>query len=547
MSAVSHALWPAIVLLAGWIGLRVDPNRLARLRALPDSRAIPIALGLITAGVIWYLSGSLHPVPVVHDEASYLLQAQTFARWRWTMPSPPLPEFFQQLHVLVTPAFASKYPPGHALLLVPGIWLGLPALAPVLLNGLAGALLFVLVRRVANGWVALLTFLLWLPLTSNLAFRPGYFSETTSSLLWILGWWALVEWRETGRRTWLITLAACVGWMAITRPLTAVAFAIPVACVVLWRVARQRAWSTLVVPAAVGVAILALLPLWNVRTTGRWSESPYTLYTKTYLPFDVMGFGVDTTPPARPLPPDMHDVAENFEAIHAAHTLRRLPTTLFERWRVLFDDAFGGIRLPLALFALLSLAVLPASGWFAIAGSVVLTVCYLSYAHNPSWVLYYLEINPLFPFLIACGIWTAWLALEREAPGAWRRGLRTPSPRAALSALILCVLLLVPAHAQVNWMRHSWDVRRSYQASFAEGVHRLAGDRIIVFVRYRPGHEGAFSLITNSADLPDARAWLVYDRGVEDASLIARAPDRVPYLYDEASTTFTRMSSATHE
>jgi hypothetical protein len=221
--------------------------------------------------------------------------------------------------------------------------------------------------------------------------------------------------------------------------------------------------------------------------------------------------------------------------------------TLFERWHVLFDDAFGGIRLPLALFALVSLAVLPASGWFAIAGSLLLTVCYLSYAHNPSWVLYYLEINPLFPFLIACGIWAVWLALDREAPAARSQALRTASPRAGLSASILCALLLVPAHAQVDWMRHSWEARRSYQASFAERVHQLQGDRIIVFVRYKPDHEGAFSLITNSADLPNERAWLVYDRGGENASLLARAPDRVPYLFDEAAMTFTRLSSPAHE
>src|SRR6266566_2947042 len=154
-----------IVLLTGWVGMRTPEGGFSALRALPDSRFTPLAVAFATMLVIWYVWGSLHQVPIVHDEASYLLQAETFARGRWTMPSPPLPAFFEQFHVFVTPTFASKYPPGHGMLLVPGIWLGIPGLIPLVLNGLAAALLFVLVRRVTNGWIALLTFVLWLPMS----------------------------------------------------------------------------------------------------------------------------------------------------------------------------------------------------------------------------------------------------------------------------------------------------------------------------------------------------------------------------------------------
>src|ERR1700676_2152357 len=145
----------AVVLVAGWVGMRVPADRFSAVRTLPDSRFAPAAVALVAMLVTWYVWGSLHQVAIVHDEASYLLQAETVARLRWAMPSPPLPAFFEQFHVLVAPTFASKYPPGHGILLVPGIWLGMPGLVPVLLNGLAAALLFVLARRVTNGWVAL--------------------------------------------------------------------------------------------------------------------------------------------------------------------------------------------------------------------------------------------------------------------------------------------------------------------------------------------------------------------------------------------------------
>ena len=524
-----------LVLLASWVGMRVPEGRLTALQSLPDSRCAPLVVAIMTMLVIWYVWGSLHQVPIVHDEASYLLQAETFARGRWAMPSPPLPAFFEQFHVFVTPTFASKYPPGHGMLLAPGIWLGLPGFIPLVFNGLAAALLFVLVRRVTNGWIALLTVLLWLPMGGNLRFRASYFSETTSSVLWLLGWWALLEWRDTGRERWLILIAGCVAWMAITRPMTAVAFALPAAIVVVWRIAQTRQWRALVRPALLGIAILSLLPIWSAKVTGSWRETPYALYSKIYFPFDAMGFGLDTTPPERPLPPDMQLMIKALGPTHVAHTARNLPTILFARWHALFNDAFSGPRLPLAFFAVVSLAVLPAAGWFAVATSFLLTLCYLSFAHEPAWTLYYVEIMPLLPFLAACGLWATWLGLQQGTGEMRKVVLRRSTPPAALAAAIFGALLLVPARTDVVQAQRENEMRRAYKVNFADAVASLPGAHNMVFIRYAPWHQIHTSLIANEANLPDARTWFVYDRGAENAALIALAPGRTPYLFDERS------------
>ena len=536
-----------LVLLVGWLGRRVRPERFAYIRTLSDGTALPLAVAIVTMIVIWFEWGSLHQVPVVHDEASYLLQAETFAHFRWTMPSPPIPAFFEQFHVLVTPTFASKYPPGHALLLVPGVWLGLPGLVPLLLSGLAAALLFILVRRVTNGWVALLTYLLWLSMSATLAFRPSYFSENTTSALWLLGWWSLLEWRETGRERWLNVLAACAGWMAITRPVTALAYALPVGIVVLRAVARTRAWRSLLQPTAIGVAIVAILPLWSAKTIGDWRHTPYSLYSKIYFPYDAPGFGLDTSPPKRTLPSDMQALNLEFEPLHAEYTPAHLPIAFYERWRTLFVDAFSGARLPLSLFALIALGFLSASAWFAVGGSLCLAICYLSSAHPPSWDLYYLEIMPLFPFLTACGIWRTWLALGRRPETGERISLCTTTAAAVVAATLLSGILIAADSRDVMRMRPGQDARHSFQATFAAKVARLAGPRTIVFIRYAPTHQPNFSLIANASDLANARTWLVYDRGAENAELIARAPDRVPYLFDQATYTFTRLTAPSHE
>src|SRR5262245_60349415 len=84
---------------------RLKPTTAARLL---ESRIAPVVFGALTALAVWWAWGSLRALPWVHDEKAFLLQAELFARGRWSGPSPPIPEFFEQFGVLVTPALASK-------------------------------------------------------------------------------------------------------------------------------------------------------------------------------------------------------------------------------------------------------------------------------------------------------------------------------------------------------------------------------------------------------------------------------------------------------
>lgn len=486
-------------------------------------RSVPWIFGILALLATLVVWGGITPVAVYHDEAAYLLQAAIFSGGRWVGPTPPIPAFFEQFHVLLAPGLIPKYPPGFALALIPGSLLHLPALVPLLLTAITAVLAFTLARRVAGVPVACLAAALWIASPGNLRFRAGYFAELMTSALWLAGWLALLEWRGTGHRGWLLLVAACAGASAITRPLTALVFTLPVGVVVLRDMVAQRSWRQLPPALAIGLAFLAIMLLHNRATTGSWRTTPYSVYTTQYLPFDRMGFGLDSTPPQQALPPDMQDLSTYFGGLHARHTMSRLPVTLEQRGAALLRDATGMPALAALALVIAALVTAPAAVWVATATTALLLLAHLPYAHFNNWTLYYLEAFPVVALLVALGL----ACLGRLLVGASdaRLGL-------LLGGTTLVVLCTLPF--RVIQLR---DEHRSNAASalYFDALLREVPDHSIVFVRYGPHHVSHYSLIQNPANYEAARSWVVYDRGAGNASLMSAAPDRSAWLYDEAT------------
>ena len=502
------------------------------------SRWAPLACALATAFCVHFTWASWSAWPLMHDEWAYWTQASQYAANHWTDPAPPVPEFFEQLYMLVTPVIASKYWPGHAMMIAPGFALGLPSLVPVLLSAITGGLVFALARRVASARVAALTFALWVSTFGNLRFRASYFSELTTSCMWMVAWWALVRWREGEHRRrweWMALLAAATGWGAISRPATMFVFAIPVGALVLFDTVRGKHWRDLLIGLAVGSAVLGVLPFWSAKTTGNWRVPPLTAYTREYLPFDVPGYIVDQSRAPRALPAEMERVRDFLLEIKVEQATAPVWRTFSERTGFLVRDAFAGWRLPFILTFAVGIAVGGPVSWFAFASTLMLVAGYVTQAHTRDWTVYYLEVFPAVAFIAAMGARRAWRAARARATAAL-----APRGSLAMSALALAAFVLVVA----DTLEARQVVSRlgDHTRAFRAGVANLTETPNIVFVRYAPGRNMHLSLVANEGDLARAESWVVHDLGAANLKLIAAAPRRAWYLYDEATNTFTRMT-----
>jgi hypothetical protein len=513
-------------LLALILGVRLVPVGRSGAFTRPELSApwMPLAAGCIVAAIVTWIWGGLRAPPVIDDEAAYLLQAALFARARWTAPSPDIVGAFTQPAVLLTPALAPKMPPGHAILLVPGVLMGLPGLMPMVLLGCTAALLMLLARRFHGVGVATLAVSLWLTQGAQSRWRASYMSETTTAFLWLGGWWCLLRWRDSRRVAWLLALAAMTGWGAITRPLTMLMFALPVGVVVIRDVVRLRLWKQLALGLAVGVVPLLLLPLQNAAVTGNWRQSPLALYTRQYMPFDKFGFGLDSTPPELSLPPELQQGFAGIRARHREHVPAALPGILGRRLEIEGTTSFGAWRKFLVIPAVVGVVLLGASGWFALFTGLLLYLGYLGYAHELHWTIYYLEATPVVALAIALGLHQL-LALAV--------GKKARSGVVDMLAALVIVLVALPELSHARRFREAGQ--QPYRA-FASRVSALGNRGTLVFLRYGPDHDPGVSLLRNVADPQHAACITAYDLGgASNARVAAGFPDRSQYLWDEAT------------
>jgi hypothetical protein len=277
-----------------------------------------LATGAVTSIVAAVLSSLVFGrIPHVQDSIAQLFQARIFAGGRLWAPTPPLPEFFGAAHMIVKEGrWFSQYPPGHSLLLVPGVWLGVPWLINPLLGGLTVAGIYFLARELFDRATARVSSILAV-LSPFLLLMSAEFMSHAGSLFALTGYLLFyLRAIRTHRRRDAVAAGVFLGLAILIRPYSAFGVALPTAFHAAWRLRRERdalarplAWTALG-----GVAGVLLLLLYNWGTTG----SPLRFgYTELYGPAHGLGFGKGSWGPPHTLDRGLRASWQTIAALNA--------------------------------------------------------------------------------------------------------------------------------------------------------------------------------------------------------------------------------------
>jgi hypothetical protein len=243
-------------------------------------------------------------VPHIEDEIAYVWQAKAIDEGHLTVPTPPhnrsyLVPFIVDFHG----ERFGKYSPGWPALLAIAIRLGLRPWINPLLAGLGVWLTYQLGKRIFGEFVGVLaagltvTSPFFLMNSGSLLSHPfGLVLSLLFALGWLESFWDDPADKTVGnparakKQWWFSILSAlALGVLIITRPMTALAVAVPFGIHGLYLLIRSngRTRLRLLVFGLMATAFVGLYFLWQYSLTGDALLNPYTLW----WPYDKVGFG----------------------------------------------------------------------------------------------------------------------------------------------------------------------------------------------------------------------------------------------------------------
>jgi hypothetical protein len=299
----SYALLKALGTILAFSILWPISNRIAAISLRVDSwlHRRRFAAAICLAGIVAaHLFAQAHRFRAelyskFHDESVYLIEAHMLAHGRlWMPPYPPsLRDFFDSFYLIVDRVYAGMYPPGTAIMLLPGIWLGLGNwIMPILTAAAASAFLYLVLEEMFGPVRAMVGALLLVSLNLYMSMSFMTLSETPLLLSELVCFWAWMRWRKARMIGWLLPLGAAAGYGAITRPADMFCVAAAVGLAIAWELRPQPA-KLLKVAAVIAIAaspFLAIQLAQNIGVAGKWDETAVRYYTDANYPAPILGF-----------------------------------------------------------------------------------------------------------------------------------------------------------------------------------------------------------------------------------------------------------------
>jgi hypothetical protein len=367
-------------------------------------------------------------------------------------------------------------------------------------------------------------------------------AQIPALLLGLVMTWAYFHWRaaDAPRRHigWLIAIGAAAGWAAITRPVDALVFAIPVGAGMFVDLLGQppaRWLKTAAVIAAAAAPFLVLQLVMNKNVTGNALTTPFRFYADRDYPNTAFGFHpFDPTAEPKSVVPQKKVYYDKWvKPMLRKHRLSNVADEwrterLLDFTRSLVSNQLLMLAAPLAVLALTNRrrwVVVGPLGMF-----VILYSCYVFFLPH-----YMVTVAPATSALLACGE----LALRR----LW------PSVRRLTAIYALAVIALAGStFPEVNRFIHDQQAGWADYLTIRKHMQDVPPGSVVLF--HYTGQEPSIEPVYNWQDAwPDdasiVRAHDLPGRRREIASYYAdKQPWRVFYEYDRKTNHVRRLGTA---
>jgi hypothetical protein len=508
--------WVILLAVAALAATPIAGNFFSQLGKVADALGKRAAFAVIVVAIFSFLlsmSVSIlvnFPEPVEHDEFSYVLAGETFAKGRLSNPRHPLWEFFETIHVLQDPTYQSKYPPGQGLALALGIiTTGEPIVGVWFASAVAcGALVWMLLAwlpprwAVAGGFLAAMhpVMMQW-----SAAFWGGAVALAGGAL--VLG--ALRRLWETPKFADGIVLAIGALILANSRPYEGLLICIPIAiALLLWMFRRARKGEGgRVLKHVIAPCLLILVPglLWmgyyNFRVTGHPLQTPYMRHDQLYNRTPHFFFG-QLQPPKQFSNPQLARQHNQWEPQHweKQQTFRGWLKEVGHKSYRLFRGFFQPLALMLPLLVLP--LVLRRDRWMQLAAAMILLFAVGVFGVTWNVLLHYAA--PVAPLAIAL-----LMACMMELSQRGRTG------KIALQILTALFLLSIwPAFDSIRISQTKGpQVARARMSNTTLAAY--PGEKQLFVVRYLPGHLEWIEWVYNGADIDSQDIVWARDLGPE--------------------------------
>jgi hypothetical protein len=441
-----------------------------------------------------------HPVPTpdIYDEFGHLFVADTLRHFRLANPAHPMHRFFETFFILQEPTQSSIYPIGQGLLMTifGRPWIGVIA---------ATAAFCPLTYWMLRAWIAPL-YALAGGLLAVFTFGPlcywmnSYWGGSLAACAGCLVFGSIPRLPE--RRAALL-LGTGLAILILTRPFESV---LVLGAALILGIPRHRAIAYAAIPLAVALGITLLH---NKRVTGEWTTLPYSLSQYQYGVPASLTIQPDPVPHRELTPQQALEYKSQLAFRNSAHeTIRSFLLRL--EYRVRFYRFFFLPPLYVALlFSFRRLRVIAALILFTLGSNLY-----------PSFEFHYLAPIACLLLLLAVA------------------GLEKLNTNAALAVFTLCCFHFLLWYGMHLFNDSSTEARRYETWS---GINHSGPERriavkkqldaipgkLLVFVRYSPGHIFQDEWVYNEADIDAARVVWARDLGpASDEILKLYYPDR---------------------